>query len=89
MNIPNIPNISDALTSDGKQMHPAWYNFFQHLITQMQNNLSQEGIGIPSQKQTNINQLQSNLQTPSIIHNADTNKYLLNENGVYKEIVTT
>lgn len=89
MNIPNLPHISEAMTADGKQINPSWYLFFQQLVTEMQNNLSQEGVGIPSQPQANITQLQTSLKTPSIIHNADTNKYLLNENGVYKTIVTS
>lgn len=89
MNIPNMPHISDPITSKGHPINPAWYRFFQQLITEMQNNLSQEGVRIPSQPNQNISKLEASSPSPSIIYNQDEKKYLLPVDGIYKTITLT
>lgn len=89
MNIPNIPHISDSITIDGKTINPSWYRFFEQLVTEMQKNLSQEGIGIPSQSSSNISILQAGNPPPSLIHNKDNGNYYLPVGGVYKQIPLT
>jgi len=89
MNIPNMPHINDGITAKGETMNPAWYRFFQQLVTEMQNNLSQEGISVPSQSSSNISKLQDASPSPSLVYNQDEKKYLLPVDGVYKTITLT
>lgn len=89
MNIPNMPHIDDPITDQGHKINAGWYRFLQQLVTEMQSNLSQEGLGIPSQSAGNISKLQSSSPSPSLIYNQDEKKYLLPIDGIYKTVSLT
>lgn len=91
MNVPNLPNILLPLVDPNKQnqMHPTWHLFFSQLLQEMQNNLSQQGINIPSQTTANINTIQSANPLPSFVTNSDTGEPYVAINGVFKKITTS
>lgn len=89
MNIPNLPHLDDPITDQGHKINAGWYRFLQQLVTEMQNNLSQEGIGVPSQGSSNIAKLQSASPSPSLVYNKDEKKYLLPIDGVYQTVTLT
>jgi len=86
INIPNfldmqIVNQDGYLTDSAKQM-------FSQLFSQLQTNLSDEGILIPQQSATNITVLDNIKSKGAIIYNTNTNKAMVNENGSFKTIQT-
>jgi hypothetical protein len=86
INIPNfldmqIVNEQGYLTDDAKQM-------FNQLFSQLQTNLSAEGIFLPQQDATNITVLDNIKSNSAIIYNTTTNKAMVNENGSFKTIQT-
>jgi hypothetical protein len=90
--IPNMafPTLIDApiLAEDGKSMHPVWLGAFQQLFQVLQSNLTPEGIITPGQSASNI-VLLANSAPGTLLYNKDTNKGMLNENGVFKTITTS
>lgn len=92
MNIPNLPNKNVSLLDPNSpsQMHPLWHNFFDQLLTQLQQNVSQEGFNLPEQSTSNIGLLQAGSpDSRTIIYNNDTHKYMVQENGTFKTITTS
>lgn len=87
MNIPNIPHQSTPLLSDGN-MHPNWYLYFSQLTDQLQQNVSQEGTGIPKQSTANISRIEAANPTPRIIYDSDLDLGKIAINGVFKTIAT-
>lgn len=90
--IPNMlfPSLVDApiLAEDGKSMHPVWLGAFQQLFQAAQSNLTPEGIITPGQPASNIILL-ANSAPGTFLYNQDTNKGMLNENGIFKTITTS
>lgn len=90
--IPNMlfPSLVEApiLAEDGKSMHPAWLNAFQQLFQAAQSNFTPEGIVTPGQSASNIILL-ANSAPGTLLYNKNTNKGMLNENGVFKTITTS
>lgn len=89
MKIPNLPDRQIPLIDENKNMHPLWHMFFNQLIQEMQTNLSEEGIYIPSQSTDNIAKLQTGNPLSSIISNKDTGDVYLSINGQFKKITTS
>lgn len=89
MNVPNLPNPSVVLTESTGHMSDHWYKFFTQLTTQLQQNISQEGLGVPQQSTSNISILQAATPKPSIVYNSDTHEPLISVNGIYKVIQTS
>lgn len=92
MNIPNLPNRNVSLVdpSNKNQMHPLWHNFFDQLLTQLQQNVSQEGFNLPEQTTSNIALLQTGSpDSRTMIYNNTTHKYMVQENGTFKTITTS
>lgn len=58
MNVPDLP-IDEFVTADRK-LSDVGKNFFQQLISQLQNNFSNEGLVAPTQSSTNITIIQNN-----------------------------
>lgn len=84
--IPNIPT-TKMVMEDGNP-HPAWSQWFQQLVTVIQNNLSPNGFTLPQQPTTTITQLNTQESKGVIIYNETTDKGMINENGTFKTIVT-
>lgn len=89
MKIPNLPDRQIPLTDAENKMHPLWHMFFDQLIQEMQTNLSEEGIYIPTQSTDNISKLQAGNPSTSIISNSDTGDVYLAINGQFKKITTS
>lgn len=85
-----IPNFIDIKVVDEKgYFTPEWREIMNTLFTQMQNNLSEEGIQLPLQDDTNVGLLNNSKSKARLLYNSDTNKAIVNINGTYKEILTT
>lgn len=89
MNIPNLPSITVPISTNTGHMHPAWHFFFNQLLQEMQNNLSEEGIWLPQQSTENIQKLEASNPTNSILINKDTQEAYIALNGVFKKITTS
>lgn len=89
MNVPNLPHIDEPITLNGKNINPQWYRAIEQLFTQLQQNLSEEGLSVPQQSTGNISILQASTPKPSILYNKETHQPLISVNGVYKVIQTS
>jgi len=87
MIIPNIPN-DRKIVDDNGMITEVWASFFSNLITQLSQNLSDEGYVLPSQSAANIATLSTNDNKSRIIWNIDTEKAMVNNDGTFKEIQT-
>lgn len=95
MNVPNFQNIQ--VIGKGGFFTDEWQNMLQQLITQMQNNLSDEGFHIPQQTAANIAILQTQFAAspdPSAYNGVmlyDTTNDLLKVNiaGTFKTVTTS
>lgn len=83
---PNLPT-TKMVQEDGN-LHPSWQQWFQQLVTVIQNNLSPNGFTLPQQPTTTITLLNTAASKGVIIYNETTDKGMLNENGTFKTIVT-
>lgn len=81
MNIPNPP------IKEFSDVHPIIGNFISILIKQMKLNLSDEGLNIPNQPTTAIDQL-TNTPNGSVIYDETTHEAKIKVNGTYKTITT-
>lgn len=85
----NIPNFADAPIVDREgRLTPIWRQIFTQLITELQNNVSEEGFIIPQKSTADIGKLDNIKSKAAIIYNEQTNKFLANENGAFKTIQT-
>jgi hypothetical protein len=87
MSIPNfdLENISD---SSGK-LTPQAKLLFDQIITLLQNILSDQGIAIPKQPTSTINQFDKVQTIGTIVYDSSTNQYKGNINGTYKVFTLT
>lgn len=85
-----FPSLVEApiLAEDGKSMHPVWLAAFQQLFQAAQSNFTPEGIITPGQSAANISIL-TNSAPGTVLYNKDTNKGMINENGIFKTITTS
>jgi hypothetical protein len=88
MKTPNLPHPLTPVVKQGGQMHDDWYLYFSQLTSELQNNISEEGLGLPQQNTANISVLQASPPKPSIIYNSETDTPLIRVKGVYKAIQT-
>lgn len=86
MNIQNLLH-EKPIGEDG-HWHPAWKLLLGNLITQLQQNLSNEGFIIPQQTTDNINILNNNKSTGALIYDSTTHELKINLNGMFKTIQT-
>jgi hypothetical protein len=91
--IPNLPPQEQELlrvikTPQGTQyyMHDSWHTFFSQLITELQNNLSNEGVGVPAQPTASIASLTTSNR---LLVDSTQNLLQINLNGVLKTIQTS
>ena len=88
MNIPNIPNDRRVVDKNG-MLTGVWASFFSNLITQLYSNLSSEGYVLPRQSSSNISLLNVPENQSRILWNEDTERAMVNNDGEFKEILTT
>lgn len=89
MIIPNLPHPTDPLVDKNGIITDTWYLFFQQMVQELQVNLSQEGLNIPSQKTSDISKIQSNSPSPCFISNKDTGDAYVLVKGIFEKISTT
>ena len=86
----NIPNFENSKVIDEKgHWTPQWANLIQILISELQNNVSNEGFFIPGQAATNIVKLNNNNSNRAILYDNDANSLIVSLNGVFKKIDTS
>lgn len=85
---PNIPHQSTPILNPDGTMHDDWHRFFSQMIKEMQNNLSEEGFTLPSQDSDSINALNIPKSIGRIIYDKTDGVAKINNNGVYKKILT-
>jgi len=84
-----IPNFIDTqvINKDG-YLTPSWKQILAQLFTELQLNLSDEGIIMPQQTTANITQLNISKYIGGLVYNSDTDKGMINIAGTYKNIIT-
>lgn len=85
---PNIPHPSTPVLNQDGTMHDVWHRFFSQMTGEMQNNLSEEGFTLPSQDSDSINALNIPKSIGRIIYDKTDGVAKINNNGVYKKILT-
>jgi len=86
MNIPSI--VSSKLLDDEGKMSETWMNDFNQLLTQLQNNLSNEGYLIPGQSAENVAKLEAPKSSNALLIDSTAQKLLINLGGVWQQIPT-
>jgi hypothetical protein len=76
------------LMSDGN-IHPTWKGFLSVLVTQLQQNLSNEGFTVPSQTNDNVTKLNNAKSLARILYNSTNNTFIGNVNGTFKTFTLT
>jgi hypothetical protein len=92
MNIPNFENV--AVTTSGSLLSEVWTLILQQLITELQNNLSNEGYLVPQQPTTTIAMLQAQYAlspVPSVyygnlLYDSTTDQLKVNIAGTFKVV---
>jgi hypothetical protein len=84
--IPNLPQPSSEVVNDQKMLDTIWYLFLSQLITELQNQLSPNGMMIPSQNTATIATLNNAKTLNTMIINSDTQQLLVNITGVYQAV---
>jgi hypothetical protein len=87
MNVPSVPNDRKVVDENGN-LTEVWASFFSNLITQLNDNLSDEGYVLPSQNSANIAILSTDGNKSRILWNSDTEKAMVNNDGTFAEIDT-
>lgn len=99
----SIPNyVQEKLVDENGFLTPAWSNWFQQMITYMQNNLSQEGMVTPSLTTDEITEItaQDNAATGAaggltpkyhgaLMYDETTDQLKVNINGTIKTVTVT
>jgi len=86
MNVPNLPHPEVPIISENGKIHDSWYRFFTQLTSECQNNLSEEGLNIPTQTTNDINTLQTANPLPSFVYDSNKHAVMVAINGVYKTV---
>jgi hypothetical protein len=85
-----IPNLSNRKIADRDgNMTPEFHDIMSLLLSQLQQNNSNEGLFIPQQTSTNITTLNNQKSTAALIYNSETHTPLINVNGTFKTIQTS
>jgi hypothetical protein len=79
---------ADIADKDGK-INETWMASFNELLTQLQNNLSNEGYLIPGQDSANVAKLATPQSSNALLVDSDTQELLINKGGVWHKILTT
>lgn len=85
-----IPDFLDSpLVDKNGMLTPEWATTFAVLFTEMQNNLSDEGINLPRQPTVNIDQLTGDQSIGAVIYDNDLDVAKVNLAGTWVTIDTT
>jgi hypothetical protein len=84
MNIPNFENIK-FVDSNG-YLTESWQNIMQQLVTQLQQNLSDEGYKVPQQPTATITTLNTAASKGALLYNSTTDALEVNIAGVFKTV---
>lgn len=84
MNIPNF-FVGQFVDKNG-YLTPFYQNLFQQLFTQMQANLSNNGIGLPLQDSATIALLNTTASTGKMLYDSDTDEAKVNIAGTFRVI---
>lgn len=87
MIIPQVP--TENIMDENGSLHPVWQNFFNILVTQMQKDLSNEGIKAPEQANSNFAKLAGTDKKGAILYDSDNDVLKVNINGTFKTILTS
>jgi len=88
MNIPNLQARIKIVDSEGYIL-PNFHLMLTQMLSEFQNNLSDEGYKLPKQSTENIAKLNNIKSEGALIYNTELKKAFINENGTFKEIVTS
>jgi hypothetical protein len=86
MLVPSFP--VEKVIDDKGYLTPAWRTFFEQLLQNMNQSLSNEGIVIPPQTASNIALLTQSMNG-TIIYNSDANSFQGKLGGVFKTFTLT
>lgn len=84
-----IPNIIHSNIVEDKPMNDEWYLLIDRLLKVLQQTLADTGIGIPELTNAEIAFLDPTTMGRVIFYNTDSDKYIVNVAGVFKEVLTT
>lgn len=86
MNTPSLGDIK-ASNPDGS-MHNELRVLLGQIITQLQQNLSNEGYKLPQLSTAQITQLNTDKSKTALVYNHETDEAFVNINGTFKKILT-
>ncbi len=86
MNIPNLP-MGPLTRQDGHATSEYW-GVLSQLITELQQNVSNEGYKIPQLPTATIAKLDNEKSKGVLVYDSDTNQLKININGTFKVIQT-
>jgi hypothetical protein len=86
--IPNKP-LTKKLVMDNGELHPEWDQFFDGIITTLQQNLSSEGVVIPPQTTANITALNTQKSIGALLYDQETKELKVNIDGTFKVVQTS
>lgn len=86
MKIPTMP-VSEKIVNKDGTIATEWKNFFDELLTAMQQNLSNEGLVAPSQSAANVAKLTQS-SNGTLLYDQTNNEEMVRINGAYTKIVT-
>lgn len=78
---------TQVITKDG-YWTPVWKKIIQTLLQEMQINLSDEGLGIPTQSASDIAIIESGNNRPSFLYDSTNDLGKIKIAGVFKTILT-
>lgn len=85
MKIPNFENIQFVDRSG--YLTPEWQLILQQLFQSLQKNVSDEGLFVPQQPTTIINQLNTAASTSALLYDSTTNQLKVNISGTFQVII--
>lgn len=87
MNVPNF--IHDKFVDENGYLTDGWRLFFNQLINEMNENLSQEGIVMPSQTTANADIIKTDALNGTILYDSTTNELKVRLNDGNFHVIQT
>jgi predicted nuclease of predicted toxin-antitoxin system len=82
----NIPNLINSPITDSERLNYSWLLWFSQLVTELQNNLSNNGYVIPSLTTIKINALDISNNKCILVRDSDTDELKVSLGGTFKVI---
>lgn len=86
MKVPNF--INSQIVDKNGHLTESWQQIFIQLFSELQNNVSNEGLIAPNQPTSNLSLLGGTQKNGSILYDKDRDEGVICKNGEYKRIVT-